>query len=62
MKVKVIENNRTDYFEEEITDFIKNKKIIDIKYQSNVCVNTYLNFLFTALIMYEDKTNEMETN
>lgn len=58
MKVKVIESPRTDYFEEEITNFIKNKKIIDIKYQTNVYVNKYPEFLFTALIMYKEDKNK----
>lgn len=58
MKVKVIENNRTDYFEKEISDFIKDKKVIDIKYQSNIYVNRYPDYLFTALIMYEKEDDD----
>lgn len=53
MKVKII--GGLDAFEDRINDFIKNKKVIDIKYQDNSEV-------ISALIMYEeDKINDSIT-
>ncbi|MFX0551871.1 hypothetical protein [Lactobacillus gasseri] len=45
MKVKII--GGLNAFEDRINDFIKDKKIIDIKYQDNSGV-------ISALIMYEE--------
>ena len=45
MNVKII--GGLDAFEDRINDFIKNKKVIDIKYQDNSEV-------ISALIMYEE--------
>lgn len=45
MKVKII--GGLDAFEDRINDFIKDKKVIDIKYQDN-------SGIISALIMYEE--------
>lgn len=45
MKVKII--GGLDASEDRINDFIKNKKVIDIKYQDNSGV-------ISALVMYEE--------
>lgn len=51
MKVKVIGFNDMDIFEECINNFIKDKKVIDIKFNS-VVGGKYIND--RALILYED--------
>lgn len=60
MKVKYIaEPYGHDEFEKEINDFIKDKKIIDIKFQENFSISG-LNEdgMKSALIMYEEHENE----
>ena len=47
MKVKIIENGYKDLFEQDFNNFIKNKKVIDIKFQD-------LKVGVEALIMYEE--------
>lgn len=62
MKVKVIdidEISRDSTFEDTINEFIKDKKIIDIKYQSNISLAANESMSGTeygrsALIMYEE--------
>lgn len=56
MKVKYIaEPYGHDEFEKEINDFIKDKKIIDIKFQENFSISEdYEDGMKSALIMYED--------
>ena len=60
MKVKYIaEPYARNEFEKEINDFIKDKKIIDIKFQDNFSISG-LNEdgMRSALIMYEEHENE----
>ena len=60
MKVKYIaEPYGYDEFEKEINDFIKDKKIIDIKFQENFSMSGYNeDGMKSALIMYEEHKNE----
>lgn len=60
MKVKYIsEAYGYDEFEKEINDFIKDKKIIDIKFQDNFSLSEdYQDGMKSALIMYEEHENE----
>lgn len=60
MKVKYIaEPYGHDEFEKEINDFIKDKKIIDIKYQDNFLLYEYHeDGMKSVLIMYEEHENE----
>lgn len=60
MKVKYIaEPYGHDEFEKEINDFIKDKKIIDIKFQDNFSISGLNeNGVRSALIMYEEHKNE----
>ena len=60
MKVKYIaEPYARNEFEKEINDFIKDKKIIDIKFQENFSISG-LNEdgMKSALIMYEEHEND----
>ena len=62
MKVKYIaEPYGHDGFEKEINDFIKDKKIIDIKFQDNFSISG-LNEdgMKSVLIMYEEHENEID--
>ena len=62
MKVKVIdidELSKSSGFEERINDFIKDKQVIDIKYQSNISLAANESMSSTeygrsVLIMYEE--------
>lgn len=60
MKVKYIaEPYGHDEFEKEINDFIKGKKIIDIKYQDNLSLyEDYEDGMKSVLIMYEETNND----
>lgn len=66
MKVKVIdidEISRDSTFEDTINEFIKDKKIIDIKYQSNISLAANESMSSTeygrsVLIMYEEEKND----
>lgn len=60
MKVKYIsESYGYDEFEKEINDFIKDKKIIDIKFQENFSISEdYEDGMKSALIMYEEHEDE----
>ena len=60
MKVKYIaEPYGHDEFEKEINDFIKDKKIIDIKFQEDFSLSEDLrDGIKSALIMYEEHENE----
>lgn len=62
MKVKYIaEPYGHDEFEKEINNFIKDKKIIDIKYQDNFSLyEDYEDGMKSALIMYEEKDDEWQ--
>ena len=62
MKVKYIaEPYGHDEFEKEINDFIKDKKIIDIKFQDNFSISSeyYEDGIKSVLIMYEEHENEI---
>lgn len=50
-KVKSIFSDSTDKFENEINDFIKDKKVIDIKYTTHDFVLGMYQF---ALVIYEE--------
>ena len=60
MKVKYIaEPYGHDEFEKEMNDFIKDKKIVDIKFQENFSLyEDYEDGMKSALIMYEEHENE----
>lgn len=59
MKVKIIDDVDTPSLEDNINEFIKDKEIIDIKYQINSCQgNLGLVLTISALIMYEEVTND----
>ena len=66
MKVKVIdidELSKYSDFEKRINDFIKNKQVIDIKYQSNVSMAASQgisgsDYEISVLIMYEENKNK----
>lgn len=67
MKIKIFrcEDMENKYgFEREINDFIKNKKIIDIKYQEHTSyTDVQENHIFgdvfgSVLVLYEDDKNE----
>lgn len=60
MKVKYIaEPYGHDFFEKEINDFIKDKKIIDIKFQENFSLSEdYEDGTKSVLIMYEEHEDE----
>ena len=64
MKVKYIaEPYGYDEFEKEINDFIKDKKIIDIKFQENFSLSEdYQDGMKSALIMYEEHENDWLRN
>ena len=64
MKVKYIaEPYGYDEFEKEINDFIKDKKIIDIKFQENFSLSEdYEDGMKSALIMYEEHENDWLRN
>ena len=62
MKVKIIDDVDTPSLEDNINEFIKDKEIIDIKYQINSCQgNLGLVLTISALIMYEEVTNDQFT-
>lgn len=63
MKVKILEggvrarkfgDERIPSLEEQINDFIKGKKVIDIKYQMALDNLEFNTAVMTALIMYEE--------
>ena len=59
MKVKIIDDVDTPSLEDNINEFIKDKEIIDIKYQINSCQgNLGLVLTISALIMFEEVTND----
>ena len=61
MKVKYIaEPYGHDGFEKEINDFIKDKKIIDIKFQDNFSISglNEEDGIKSVLIMYEEHEND----
>ena len=52
MQVKMIKfGGAEDFFEQRINDFIKDKKVIDIKYQADL-YSAYK--CYSAMILYED--------
>lgn len=56
MKVKILTSSlKGPSLEERINDFIKDKKVIDIKLQTSLDSNLFNNLVATALIMYEEK-------
>ena len=36
MKIKLIESNKPGIFESKLNEFIKDKKVVDIKYATNI--------------------------
>lgn len=67
MKVKVIEDyliseaNYDNVLDEKINDFIKDKKVVDIKYQTFVFKSGYTGYPLihqSALIMYEEGSDD----
>lgn len=55
MKVKIIDDVDTPSLENEINKFIKDKEVIDIKYQTDsIRDNVVLVTTFSALIMYKE--------
>lgn len=74
MKVKLLtddfsfDSNGERYekpLDERINDFIKDKKVVDIKYSSNIssyCTEDYHGFdqSATALVMYEDESTQIK--
>ena len=56
MKVKILTSSpKGPSLEERINDFIKDKKVIDIKQQALLNPNFFNILVMTALIMYEEK-------
>ena len=55
MKTKIISENYAESMERSVNKFIKDKKIIDIKFTS---WTDYENCGFSAMIIYEEKNNE----
>ena len=56
MKVKTICNTSLSDLDKEINDFIKDKRIIDIKF-TEVVSDDYVTGDWSALVMYEEKRN-----
>lgn len=56
MKVKTICNTSLSDLDKEINDFIKDKKIIDIKF-TEVMSDDYNHGDWSALVIYEEKRN-----
>lgn len=55
MKVKIIDDVDAPSLEDKINDFIKDKNVIDIKYQiDSYQVNLGLVITISALIMYKE--------
>lgn len=54
MQTEIIESNDSNVFHEKINDFIKNKQIHDIKYNSHVLINNnrFIKY-YSALIVYK---------
>lgn len=58
MQTEIIESNDSNVFHEKINDFIKNKQIYDIKYNSHILINNnHFTKYYSALIIY--KTEEI---
>ena len=64
-KVKVISYDNAGIFESQINEFIRDKKVIDIKYQTYVLTTQYTNYVPSqtvvcdrALIIYEEENND----
>ena len=51
MKIKYFDTFDYD-LEEAVNDFIKDKKVVDIKFQNNLCRDDEL--ITSILVMYED--------
>ncbi|WP_298490944.1 hypothetical protein [uncultured Lactobacillus sp.] len=55
MKVKILTSSlEGPSLEEQINDFIKDKKVIDIKQQALLNPNFFNSLVLTALIVYEE--------
>lgn len=55
MKVKIVDDIDAPSLEDKINNFIKDKDVIDIKYQIDSCqVNLGLVITISALIMYKE--------
>ena len=52
MKVEVFETDRCSNFEKLINEFIKDKKVVDIKYNAIPDLERNVT-VYTALVMYE---------
>lgn len=57
MQTEIIESNDSNVFHEKINDFIKNKQIYDIKYNSHILINNnrFIKY-YSALIIYKVET------
>lgn len=62
MKVKIIRFDNAETFQNEINNFVKEKKIVDIKYNTTICPLKYngyaiveSTFFDSALILYEEE-------
>ena len=53
MKVKIIDDIDAPSLEDKINNFIKDKEVIDIKYQIDSCKVNRLVITISALIMYK---------
>ena len=53
MKVKVFETDISSDFEKIINEFIKGKKVVDIKYNAIPDLERNIT-IYTALVMYEE--------
>lgn len=54
MKVKILSDDQFPRLEEYINKFIKDKKVIDIKYNCNILSPEAIVY-YDALIMYEEE-------
>lgn len=64
-KVKIISFDNAMIFEQQVNDFIRDKKVIDIKYQAYVLATQYTNYVPSqrvvcdrVLIIYEEENND----
>lgn len=53
MKVKIFSYNYTNDLEEQVNNFIKDKEVIDIKFEVTYSGTTNVNPKYSALVMYK---------
>ena len=66
MKVKVFTSGSWEAFQNSVNEFIKDKKVCDIKYQPVILTNESLmagrgivsDLIYSALVMYEEDKHE----